>query len=149
MSWPRSASAASRVETVEEPRVGRPFALNTGIARAASPLLAFTFTIFLLAQAGVPLTSGFMAKFGVVSALAEDEWYWLAVLAMVSTVIAAAVYLRIVFAMYVGTDKSDPAEHAGRLKTQPWTGAVEGEIKRPKVYDIEELMKLAPLEERV
>ena len=48
-----------------------------------------------------------------------------------------------------GTDKSDPAEYAGRLKTQPWTVAVEGEIKRPKVYDIEELMKLAPLEERV
>ena len=48
-----------------------------------------------------------------------------------------------------GTDKSDPAENAGRLKTQPWTVAVEGEIKRPKVYDIEELMKLAPLEERV
>ncbi|MBK9605083.1 MAG: protein-methionine-sulfoxide reductase catalytic subunit MsrP [Betaproteobacteria bacterium] len=48
-----------------------------------------------------------------------------------------------------GTDKSDPAEYAGRLKTQPWTVTVEGEIKRPKVYDIEELMKLAPLEERV
>ena len=48
-----------------------------------------------------------------------------------------------------GTDKSDPAEQAGRLKTQPWTVAVEGEIKRPKMYDIDELMKLAPLEERI
>lgn len=48
-----------------------------------------------------------------------------------------------------GTDKSDPAEHAGRLKTQPWAVAVEGEIKRPKAYDIDELMKLAPLEERI
>ena len=48
-----------------------------------------------------------------------------------------------------GTDKSDPAENAGRLKTRPWQVAVEGEIKRPKVYDIDELVKLAPLEERI
>ncbi|MEO8132512.1 MAG: protein-methionine-sulfoxide reductase catalytic subunit MsrP [Betaproteobacteria bacterium] len=48
-----------------------------------------------------------------------------------------------------GTDKSDPAESAGRLKVQPWTVAVEGEIRKPKVYDIDELMKLAPMEERV
>ena len=48
-----------------------------------------------------------------------------------------------------GTDKSDPAEQAGRLKTQPWAVVVEGEIKRPKTYDIDELMKLASLEERI
>ena len=48
-----------------------------------------------------------------------------------------------------GTDKSDPAENAKRLKTQPWTISVEGEIKRPKTYDIDELLKLAALEERV
>ena len=48
-----------------------------------------------------------------------------------------------------GTDKEDPAKNAGALKTRPWTVAVEGEIKRPRLYDIEELMKLAPLEERV
>jgi sulfoxide reductase catalytic subunit YedY len=48
-----------------------------------------------------------------------------------------------------GTDKADPAVNAGRLKTQPWTVAVEGEIKRPKVFDVDELTKLAPLEERI
>ena len=48
-----------------------------------------------------------------------------------------------------GTEKSDPAETAGSLKTRPWTVAVEGEVKHPKVYDIDELMKLAPLEERI
>ena len=48
-----------------------------------------------------------------------------------------------------GTDKSDPAANAGTLKTRPWTIAVEGEIKNPKVYDIDELLKLAPLEERI
>ena len=48
-----------------------------------------------------------------------------------------------------GTDKADPARTAGSLKPRPWTVAVEGEVKRPKVYDLEELLKLAPMEERV
>jgi sulfoxide reductase catalytic subunit YedY len=48
-----------------------------------------------------------------------------------------------------GTDKSDPARAAGTLKTRPWTIAVEGEVKKPKVYDLDELLKLAPMEERI
>ena len=48
-----------------------------------------------------------------------------------------------------GTDKSDPAERAHTLKTRPWTVTVEGEVKRPKTYDIDDLLKLAPLEERI
>lgn len=48
-----------------------------------------------------------------------------------------------------GTDKESPAEYAGSLKTRPWTVAVEGEVGRPKVWDIDALMKLAALEERV
>jgi sulfoxide reductase catalytic subunit YedY len=48
-----------------------------------------------------------------------------------------------------GTDKSDPAQFAGKLRTRPWTIAVEGEVKKPKSYDIDQLMKLAPLEERI
>ena len=48
-----------------------------------------------------------------------------------------------------GTDKSDPARNAGTLKTRPWTVAVEGEVKKPGTFDIEALMKLAPMEERI
>ena len=48
-----------------------------------------------------------------------------------------------------GTDKSDPAQNAHTLKTRPWTVAIEGEVKKPKVYDIDELMKLGPMEERL
>ena len=48
-----------------------------------------------------------------------------------------------------GTDKSDPARNAGTLKTRPWTVAVEGAIAKPRTYDIEELLKLAPMEERI
>jgi sulfoxide reductase catalytic subunit YedY len=48
-----------------------------------------------------------------------------------------------------GTDKSDPARNAHTLRPRPWTIAVEGEIRKPKVYDLDELLKLAPLEERI
>lgn len=48
-----------------------------------------------------------------------------------------------------GTDKSDPAANAGTLKTRPWTVAIEGEVKKPQVLGIDELLKLAPMEERI
>ena len=48
-----------------------------------------------------------------------------------------------------GTDKSDPARNAGTLKTKPWTVAVEGMVKKPKVYDLDELMKLSAMEDRI
>jgi sulfoxide reductase catalytic subunit YedY len=48
-----------------------------------------------------------------------------------------------------GTDKSDPARYAHTLKTRPWTVSVEGEVARPGRFDIDALMKLAPMEERV
>ena len=48
-----------------------------------------------------------------------------------------------------GTGKDDPAERAGSLRTRPWTVAIEGEVGKPGVYDIDTLLKLAPLEERV
>jgi sulfoxide reductase catalytic subunit YedY len=48
-----------------------------------------------------------------------------------------------------GTDKADPARAAGSLKTRPWTVAVEGEVKKPGTYDIESLLKLSAMEERI
>jgi len=48
-----------------------------------------------------------------------------------------------------GTDKLDPARLAGNLKTQPWSVAVEGEIKKARKFDLADLMKIAPLEERI
>jgi sulfoxide reductase catalytic subunit YedY len=48
-----------------------------------------------------------------------------------------------------GTDKEDPSRHAGSLKTRPWTVAVEGAVQKPRVFGIEDLLKLAPLEERI
>lgn len=48
-----------------------------------------------------------------------------------------------------GTDKSDPVQYAHTLRTRPWTVSVEGEVNKPMTLDIEQLLKLAPLEERV
>ena len=48
-----------------------------------------------------------------------------------------------------GLDKTDPAENAHTLKTRPWTVSIEGEVAKPMTLDIDSLLKLAPLEERV
>ncbi|CAP42084.1 protein-methionine-sulfoxide reductase catalytic subunit MsrP [Bordetella petrii] len=48
-----------------------------------------------------------------------------------------------------GVDKSDPAEYAGKLQTRPWSVVVEGEVRRPQTFDIDALLKLAPMEDRV
>ena len=48
-----------------------------------------------------------------------------------------------------GTDKDEPAQDARSLKTRPWTVAIEGEVRKARTIGIEELLRLAPLEERV
>ena len=48
-----------------------------------------------------------------------------------------------------GTDKADPARNAHTLKTRPWTVVVDGEVRKPRSFGIEDLLKLAPMEERI
>jgi sulfoxide reductase catalytic subunit YedY len=48
-----------------------------------------------------------------------------------------------------GTDKGDPVENAHTLRTRPWTVTIDGEVKKPVTLDIDRILKLAPLEERV
>jgi NADH-quinone oxidoreductase subunit N len=71
-----------------------------GLAKA-HPVFGLAVTVLLLAQAGVPLTSGFVAKFGVIASAVGVESYVLATLAMVSAVIAAFLYLRIMVGMWL------------------------------------------------
>ncbi len=94
-----------------------------GLARRR-PVLALAFTVLLLAQAGVPLTAGFVAKFEVIRAAIGAEGYVLAVVAMVTAVVSAFAYLRVVLAMYAPEDSADgddsaPAARAGRPR---WGG---------------------------
>jgi methionine sulfoxide reductase catalytic subunit len=48
-----------------------------------------------------------------------------------------------------GTAKDQPATLAQKLKTSPWTVKVEGAVNKPQVFDIDTIMKMAPLEERI
>ncbi len=48
-----------------------------------------------------------------------------------------------------GTDKEDPAKNAGLMQVRPWTVRVEGLAAKPRSFDIDEILKLAPLEERI
>ena len=79
-----------------------------GLARRR-PRLALALLVFLLAQAGVPFTSGFLAKFYVVEAAIQRGQYVLAVIAMLAAAVAAFFYLRVALLMY----SSEPAGVAG------------------------------------
>ena len=80
------------------------------------PLLGFVFAIFLLAQAGTPLTSGFIAKLSVIRAAAENHSYGLAVTAMLCAVVSAFMYLRIVVSMFMSdSEAGDDAREKIRL----------------------------------
>ena len=70
-----------------------------GLARER-PVLAAVLALLLFAQSGVPFTTGFLAKFSVISAAIQARSYPLAILAILSAVAAAFYYLRIVFLMY-------------------------------------------------
>jgi sulfoxide reductase catalytic subunit YedY len=48
-----------------------------------------------------------------------------------------------------GVNKEDPARLAGSLRPRPWTVQVDGLAAKPKTFDIDEVLKLAPLEERI
>ena len=79
-----------------------------GLSRS-NPVLAAAFTVLLLAQAGVPFTSGFFAKFYAITAAVNAHSTPLAVIAMVSAVISAFLYLRLIVAMFMsgGDDGAD------------------------------------------
>jgi NADH-quinone oxidoreductase subunit N len=69
--------------------------------------LALALTVLLVAQAGVPFTSGFIAKFGVIGAAVDESSYALAIVAMLSTVIAAFLYLRIMVSAWIQEAPAD------------------------------------------
>jgi sulfoxide reductase catalytic subunit YedY len=48
-----------------------------------------------------------------------------------------------------GTDKDEPVVYAKDFRTKPWTVSVEGDCAKPRKFSLDEIMKLAPLEERV
>lgn len=94
---------------------------------ARRPALAFAFTVLLLAQAGVPFTTGFLAKFHVISAAVEAGSYSLALIGMLSAVVAAFFYLRVTVLMYMTAPEAGETAEASapaqpRLRLPATTG---------------------------
>jgi NADH-quinone oxidoreductase subunit N len=71
------------------------------------PLVAGIFALFLLAFAGIPLTSGFTAKFAVFAPAIAHGAVWLAVVGVVSSAIAAFFYVRVIVLMYFSEPSGD------------------------------------------
>ncbi|HXR53927.1 MAG TPA: NADH-quinone oxidoreductase subunit N, partial [Acidimicrobiales bacterium] len=84
--------------------VDHDIAAYRGLARR-QPLLALVFAVLLLAQAGVPFTTGFLAKFQVVVASVDAHSVPLAVVAMMSAAVAAFFYLRVTVLMYAPSEE--------------------------------------------
>ncbi|MET7646674.1 NADH-quinone oxidoreductase subunit NuoN [Streptomyces sp. NPDC005426] len=72
-----------------------------------SPLVAAVFAVFLLAFAGIPLTSGFAGKFAVFKAAAEGGASGLVVVGVISSAIAAFFYIRVIVLMFFSEPKAD------------------------------------------
>lgn len=115
----------SRTPPDSDPDAGgqHSFARYGGLAKRR-PVLALAFTVLLLAQAGVPLTSGFIAKFEVIRAAVEAEGYVLAAVAMGTAVVSAFAYLRVVLAMYSpeAAAKDDDVPALARAARPRWGG---------------------------
>jgi NADH-quinone oxidoreductase subunit N len=80
---------------------------------ARNPGLALLLSLFLMAQAGIPFTTGFLAKFYVISAAVSSGAYPLALIAMIAAVIAAFFYLRVIVLMYSPTGPAVAQADAG------------------------------------
>ncbi|PJF45198.1 MAG: NADH-quinone oxidoreductase subunit N [Phototrophicales bacterium] len=80
-----------------------------------NPGLAAMMTIFMFSLTGVPLTAGFMGKWFVFRAALEGELYWLAVAGILTSVVSAYYYLRVVVNMYMIA----PDEGAAPQRIQP------------------------------
>lgn len=74
-----------------------------------SPWLALVMMVILFSLAGVPPTVGFYAKLGVLQAVMQHDLLWLAIIAVVFSVIGAFYYLRVIKAMYFDAPQEQPA----------------------------------------
>jgi NADH-quinone oxidoreductase subunit N len=78
----------------------------SGLGRR-SPLVASTFALFLLALAGIPLTSGFVAKFAVFAAAYSSGSTALVIVGVLSSAVAAFFYIRVIVLMFFSEPKDD------------------------------------------
>ncbi len=78
-----------------------------------SPLAAIALSLFLLAMAGIPLTSGFVSKFGIFEAAMSDGHWVLVGIGVLTSVIAAFAYTKVIVAMFFADSAAlTPRAHA-------------------------------------
>lgn len=84
----------------------------SGLAKT-NPMLAFSFLIFLLSYAGIPLTAGFIGKFMIFSAAVSEQMLPLVILGVIASLITAFYYLRIVVLMFTGEKQTEITVNSG------------------------------------
>lgn len=84
------------------------------------PVAAGVFTLFLLAMAGIPLTSGFMGKYAVFAAAVANGAWVLALVGVLASAVAAFFYVRVIVLMYF----SEPTASAGSTVATPGFGTL-------------------------
>lgn len=79
------------------------------------PFIALCMSVFLLSLTGIPPLAGFMGKFYVFSAAVKSHFYWLAIIGVLNSAIAAFYYLRVLMYMYF----RDPVKEIGKVDIAP------------------------------
>ena len=85
------------------------------------PVIAALLAFFLLAQAGIPPTAGFIAKLGVFAAAAQAHSYALLIIGVVTSVIATFFYLKVILTMYAGEDDGEATDGTSEPATDDAT----------------------------
>ncbi|GAB87468.1 NADH-quinone oxidoreductase subunit NuoN [Gordonia rubripertincta] len=121
----RTAAIHGTTATVRNPHLSGREATDltqwSGLGRRY-PLVGAMFAVYLLSFAGIPLTSGFIAKFDVFAAVAGNGGGVLVVIGVISSAIAAYVYIRIIVAMFFDDVPSHDAPHVVKPSILTTTG---------------------------
>jgi NADH-quinone oxidoreductase subunit N len=87
----------------------------SGLARR-SPFAALAMLVFLFSLAGIPPTAGFAAKLSIFYAAIQGNYYWLAIIGILNSAVAAYYYLRVVVYMYM----KEPVGELPAAQSSPW-----------------------------
>jgi len=93
-----------------------------GLAKT-HPWMALAMAFFMLSLTGIPLTGGFAAKFYVLRTAIEANLYWLAIIGVLTSVVSAFYYLRVVYLMYMYDGEAELIKKPA-LVTAVWVTAI-------------------------
>ena len=97
----------------------------SGLAQK-SPWVAGVFALFLLSFAGIPLTGGFIGKWAVFASAWRGGYWWLVLVAVLASLVAAYFYLRLIAVMFIGEPAR--ATYVGEASAFTWVPVVVGAV---------------------